>query len=236
MKSDKDQHSPEALDEEIAEVKSLMEKAFRAEAVPEKERADELSEELPDRLAQSTENGTRKAESADNGWDLLPKAKAEDLAFIFGNDPVLSDADGANAEDSAKMSDTSSHKDADAGNNRAENGDLEEIELRQDSPALKACEKKPISEMSPEELAAHIESFKKGGKKAGTAASYRAFGAAVSFLATLAAMIFLGYVCGQELAARTGAGWAMPACLVAGAVLGFVFGILVIRPLINERK
>ena len=90
--------------------------------------------------------------------------------------------------------------------------------------------------MTPEELAAHIEAFKASGKKQGAAASYRAFGAAVSFLATFAAMIILGYVCGQELFARTGSDWAIPGCLVAGTVLGFVFGTLVIRPLINERK
>ena len=241
-KADLEDRGLEAIDEEIAEVRSLMEASFRAEKVAEKPQAGDLSK-LPEHLAQEAEvpeHAARSAEPAEPSENLFPKVKAEDMAFIFGNDSDIleeleaecgtGDARGLDALNKACVKNTEGKRE------QPESGAIEAIELRSDSPALKTVEKKPVSEMTPEELAAHIEAFKAGGKKQGTAASYRAFGAAVSFLATLAAMIILGYVCGQELFARTGSGLAIPGCLVAGTVLGFVFGILVIRPLINERK
>ena len=119
-KADQKDRGLEALDEEIAEVKSLMEESFRAEKIAEAH-ADILREELADRPDRNACN----AEPAKSGRDLLSEAKADDLAFIFGNDPDLSDTDGESAEDSAKEFGKSSLDDAEAGNDRKNSG-LEE--------------------------------------------------------------------------------------------------------------
>ncbi len=236
----------EALDGEIAELKAQLGKAFSAEKASAEDRSDD-----PRRIPRidSAFRLYRDAEPSGSGEADLPASEtgagsaglskelpdwgsAEDLAFIFGNKSDIADASGVDGDDGAGGDlDKASREDTGSGKRGVDSG---EIELIQDSSALKTDEKKPVSEMTPEELAVHIEKFRAEGKSA-QSANYRALGAAISLLATLAAMVLGGYVLGNELAGRTGFSWILPVCLVAGAVLGFACGFILIRPLMSDK-
>lgn len=64
----------------------------------------------------------------------------------------------------------------------------------------------------------------------------RSLGMALSLGFIMAAVLYGSYLTGTELVKRSGQGWLLPFCLIAGAAAGFYIGFMLLHPLVKDGK